>query len=253
MPNYEYKFEIRPQKFVYIPTEQGKDQGLAIISRIYDLWEPNPIFFHLGNRGGHVAAMRIHLQHRYFAKIDLSNYFNSITRTKIIRSLKKIGIPYEESYNIAYNSVVEENNRKILPYGFVQSMVLATLSFEKSGFCSEVIRINNTDVSVTIYVDDIIISSNDQQRVGEIYDYLCSIINQSNFSISLDKSQNCSVKITSFNCSISQGNMRILEDRMESFRQSYSNGNSFTREAILRYIDVINTDQRNNFLSLFDN
>ena len=247
--NYESKFEIEPRKFVFVPTEDCLREGAEIVRKILYSWQPHEIFFHLGKRGGHVAAMRIHLENTYFAKIDLTQFFAKVTRTKIVRSLKRIGVCPKDAFDIAYASVVVHDGKKFLPYGFTQSMALVTVCVQFSALGSELISINDHgQVRVSMYVDDIIISSKCRQLLQSAYCNLLYAANQSNFEVNSTKCIAPSTEIQSFNCHISQGSIVIGDKRMDKFVIDFNSGNEGAQEAIMRYIKVVNENQLNQLL-----
>ena len=250
--NYEYHFEIKPGKFIFIPTDDCLKAGAEIVERLTKRWSPHQIFYHIGKRGGHVAAMRIHLHHNYFAKIDLSQFFTSVTRTKVVRSLQQVGFDNKAAFDMAYASVVEQDGRKFLPYGFLQSMALATVCIECSSLGSSLIRINDGgQVLVSMYVDDIILSSNDADLLTSAFDKVLVSVEQSNFNVNTGKSITPSTQIEVFNCHLSKGNMIFTEDRMAKFTEDFGTGGNFTKAAIARYMKVVNKGQLNEMLETF--
>lgn len=240
--NYEFRFEIKPGKFVYVPTAECKAYGYALNKRLLSKWTPDPFFYHLSKAGGHVAAMRPHLHFSYHASVDLTKFFTSVSRTRVHRALRKIGMANREALNIATESCVEVDGRKFLPYGFPQSMLLATLVFATSALGSEVRRLRAEGIIISVYVDDILISANDLGILQNAFDRVNESVRVSGFEASPEKSEGPSEEITSFNCSISD-TIVILEHRMERFRQQLEVANEYSRDAILRYVGVVNPGQ----------
>jgi len=68
------------------------------------------------------------------------------------------------------------------------------------------------------------------------------MIETSGFEASHEKSEEPGNEICSFNCSISD-RMIIIAERMDRFRLQLSEASDFSREAILRYVSVVNVDQ----------
>jgi Reverse transcriptase (RNA-dependent DNA polymerase) len=240
--NYEFRFEIKPGKFVYVPTEACKEYGYGLNKKILARWIPEPYFYHLRKAGGHVAAMRPHLEKSFHASIDLTKFFTSVSRTRVHRALCKIGFANRQALDIATQSCVEADGRKFLPYGFPQSMMLATLVFEKSALGSVVRMLRMDGIIITIYVDDILVSSNNLVDLQSAYEQVLSGIELSGFEASLAKSEEPGVAINSFNCKI-EDRITILDDRMQKFRQQLLVAGPRARDAILRYVGVINSDQ----------
>ena len=248
--NYEYHFEVKPGKFVFVPTEACLKVGAEIVNQVTKAWRPHNIFYHFGKRGGHVSALRTHLDHGLFAKVDLTQFFTSVTRTKVVRSLQKIGFNNKTAFNMAYESVVEFGGKKFLPYGFVQSMVLATICIEFSSLGSALIRTNGGgNVRVSMYVDDIILSSDDEGALVKTYDEVLNSVRQSNFRVNTNKSIPPATEIEVFNCRLSKGITNFTEDRMSKFFEDFGTGDEFTKAAIVRYMKVVNKDQLDEILA----
>lgn len=249
--NYEYHFEIKPGKLVFVPTDDCMKRGLKIVQSVRKVWTPNQVYYHFGKRGGHVAAMRLHMVHQYFAKIDLTQFFTSVTRTKVVRGLRGIGFSNKNAFEIAFQSVVEHSGKKYLPYGFVQSMALATVCVEQSALGSKLLELNGANILASMYVDDIIISSNDHSALQTAYDQIQTAIELSNFSANPDKCMEPSEEIQIFNCTVSKGTMTFTDERMDKFSDDYASGSSFRQEAIARYMHVVNKAQLDEMLISF--
>jgi hypothetical protein len=120
-------------------------------------WRPPHYFYHL-RPGGHVAALRGHLHNRCFATLDISHFFDSITRAKNHRALRNIGIRHDRAWEIAQESTVEKTLRQrdfSLPYGFIQSPVLASLTLDRSAFgrvMKTVARSNHTRLNCSTLI-----------------------------------------------------------------------------------------------------
>jgi len=200
--NYEYRFELKPGRFVYLPTSDCRTYGERMIKQILARWQPEAFFYHILKAGGHVAAMRPHLKLPFHASIDLSDFFTSVSRTRVHRALVRIGFRNRQAFDIATESCVEANGRKFLPYGFPQSMLLATLVFEKSALGAEVRSLREQGLMVTVYVDDILISSGNLEFLKLAYEQLLAALATSGFQASSMKSEKPGDSINSFNCSI---------------------------------------------------
>jgi hypothetical protein len=240
--NYEFRFEIKSGKFVYVPTDGCRAYGVKLIADLLKRWTPEPYFYHLTKAGGHVAAMRPHLQRSFVASIDLTNFFTTVSRTRVHRSLVKIGVRNRLALDIASESCVETDGRKFLPYGFPQSMLLATLVFEKSALGTAISELRAEGVVVTVYVDDILISSDDLLVLQDAYHRVLQAIDLAGFQASLPKSEAPGIAINSFNCEISD-KIEVVESRMDRFREQLLTASPRAREAILRYVGVLNADQ----------
>lgn len=244
--------EIGNGKRVYIPTELCRKRGSKLIKQVYRRWSVNPLFFHM-KKGGHVSALKSHIGKEYFLKLDIENFFPSIHRNRITRRLKTIGYSFLDAEDFARDSTVksQESNKFVLPFGFVQSSMLASLDlhFSKLG---GVLSTAPNSVNVSVYVDDIIISGNDKCEL-EAYGINCQkALIQSEYIINQVKSvltpqQN----ITAFNIELSQDGLRLSDSRLKEFEQIIRKRNDVIySEAIYGYLKTINLPQS---IQLYEN
>ena len=133
--------------------------------------------------------------------------------------------------------------RKFIPYGFVQSMAMATLSVEKSLLGRKIKEFRDTGATITMYVDDIIISSNKYMQAEHIYNELMASALECGLQISDQKTSRPKESVGAFNCDVSHSLIAINEERMQKFREQLSQANEKQRMAILRYASVINPAQ----------
>lgn len=246
--NYIHKFEVKPGRLVFAPGSACIARGQKIVGRVSQLWNPSPIFYHLGRRGGHVAAMRPHVNQAFKASVDISNFFGCVTRPKLKRALRKIALSEHVAFEIAYDSCVNENGQRHLPYGFVQSMLLATLVMDQSrlGHFLEATRYQG--LRVTVYVDDIILSHNDLEILTQFYEQLLVEVEASGFEVALAKCSPPSVAVPAFNCEVSDI-LRISGARMQRFAEQLIVATDQGRESIARYVAAINAEQANELVT----
>src|SRR2546423_1735618 len=120
---YIHSFPLSKGTRVFVPSEASRQAGALVHAEVRRQWRSPPYFYHF-RAGSHVAALRTHLQNRWFATLDISRFFDSVTRSKIHRALRSIRIGHARAWEIAQESTVEKNRRQrdfSLPYGFVQS------------------------------------------------------------------------------------------------------------------------------------
>ncbi|MCV2881269.1 reverse transcriptase domain-containing protein [Actibacterium sp. XHP0104] len=249
--SYEYRFELKPGKHVFIPTREGMKRGQSIVSTLTKNWMPREFFYHFQKRGGHVAALRPHVDQQFKSSVDLTNFFPSVTRTKVHRSLKSIGYANRYALDVASESCVEFEGRKFLPYGFIQSMALATLVVEKSLLGQKISEIRASGGIVTMYVDDILVSGEDFNTVKKQYDEIVLAATESGFAVSEGKLSPPDTSVRAFNCELSNGEIRVLDARMGKFADDGLNSGDATKDAILRYVGVLNEEQRKFLNSIF--
>lgn len=246
--NYEFRFELKPSKFIYVPTKEATVAGKKIVNDLLQKWTPADYFYHFGKRGGHVAAMQLHSYQSFKASIDLKGFFNSVTRSKVQRALKSIGYSNRTAFEIASMSCVQAKNRKFLPYGFVQSMALATLAVEKSQLGTVLKTLRNNGVKVSVYVDDIVFSANEKALVDNAFHALVTAVEASNLTCSPEKSASAAESVNAFNCIIFNKVIEINDPRMSLFKSQLASTSAAGRDAILRYVGGINEDQMNELM-----
>ncbi|MEY0965521.1 reverse transcriptase domain-containing protein [Providencia alcalifaciens] len=247
-----YKFELKENHWIYVPTKVERQKGISLLDDLYSKWLPPLYYYHLRN-GGHVAALKVHLENKYFAHIDLKGFFNSTGRSRITRVLKEF-YPFEKAREIAKFSTVKNlvnfTPSHVLPFGFVQSPILATLCLHKS-FLGNRIRtyFNRKDIKISVYMDDIIISSLEKNVLSEIYSDLIESIKISHYLINEIKSQPPSEQIIVFNIYLSQNKLRITEERILEFLINYTRAKSSkVKEGIKSYVQTINILQSKIFV-----
>ncbi|WP_195848720.1 reverse transcriptase domain-containing protein [Providencia alcalifaciens] len=197
--------------------------------------------------------MKVHLNSQYFAHIDLKSFFNSTSRSRVTRVLKEF-YPYEQSREIAkfstVKNLVESSPLHVIPFGFVQSPMLATLCLHKS-FLGNKIRelFNKKDIKISIYMDDIIISSLEKNVLYEVYSELIESIKISHYLINEIKSQPPSEQIIVFNIYLSPNKLRITEERILEFLINYTRTKSSkVKEGIKSYVQTVNILQSKIFV-----
>jgi hypothetical protein len=127
------RFELKPGKWIFVPTPEMIAVGKEIKSAIEKRWSPPSYFYHL-RRGGHVAALRAHLGNAAFLRLDIQDFFGSIGRSRVARCLKS-RFGYETAREWAHVSTVRDPSGaagSIIPFGFVQSPIVASLCLAES-------------------------------------------------------------------------------------------------------------------------
>jgi hypothetical protein len=210
-------------------------------------WHPPKNYYHLRS-GGHVDAARYHLGGKFFVRLDIKRFFNSINRSRITRVLKPY-FGYEKSRLIAMESTVsiplDLGQAFALPFGFVQSTILSSICLHKSSLGKVIDHLNRTEgVRVSVYVDDIVISA---QRVEEAFMALTMIQEgaaKSGFQLNKEKREGPADKITVFNIDLTSGSMEITDDRFAELLLAYREASSDKqRTGIWGYVNSINSAQ----------
>lgn len=248
MEMWKHKFQIKKDKWVYVPSNEMLRCGIGIHQLITSRWRVPLYYYHHMRDGGHVAAARIHVKNQYFALIDIRNFFKSTSQSRVTRELKTL-IPYVDARKIAKISTVRvpgSNEKKYaLPYGFPQSPILATLCLCNSYAGRILDSISKSGlVKVSVYMDDIILSSNGLDVLEEKYVALGEALKKSRYAINEDKTQAPSKCITVFNLELSHNSLRVTPRRLVEFLQAYAQSkNEHERKGIATYVHSVNAGQ----------
>lgn len=242
---YDHHFALKPGTRVYIPTEMGRKRGTEIKGAIEGLWKPPANYFHL-LEGGHVAAVKSHRNATWLASLDLQRFFDQITRTKIHRALKVIGLQHKDAWEMACDSTVDKKPPKRqfnLPFGFVQSPIVASVVLAQSALGGAIRSLLADGLTVTVYVDDITISGPSEDRVRAAVEQLETGAELAGFAFNLDKTQPPNGAVTSFNIAFGSGVLEVTEERMVEFEAAIRNGNEYQVGGILGYVGSVNHGQ----------
>ena len=213
---------------------------------MYRKWKCPDYFFHLRG-GGHVIAAKIHLESKYFCSIDITSFFNSSSRSRVTRSLKKI-IPYEHSRRIAKESTVKNHisgeHSHYIPFGYVQSPLLASICLNDSYLGAELRQCyKEPKVIVSVYMDDIIISSKEKNIANHWFEKILFAAEKSNFKINNSKLQPPKNEVIIFNFHLSNMSITVTKKRIIEFMMQYQKGNNACKVSIFQYIEKLNTQQ----------
>ncbi|WP_206483418.1 reverse transcriptase domain-containing protein [Thalassotalea sp. G2M2-11] len=246
-PSWIHKFEVKPDSWVYVPSLATKILGEKISKQVKSVWRAPEYFYHL-NQGGHVQGLKSHINDKFFSSIDISDFFGSISRSRITRALKK-RLSYELAREIAMVSTVKhykpEQHSHSLPFGYVQSPILASICLDDSalGECIKACSINEA-LNISVYMDDIVLSSNSKQELLEQMELLKDAARRSHFSLNVEKESPPADSVVAFNIELSHSFLKITDSRMVKFTQAYINAESeFEREGIVGYVGTVNFKQ----------
>ncbi|MEH6530764.1 MAG: reverse transcriptase domain-containing protein [Photobacterium frigidiphilum] len=241
------KYEVKPGRWVYIPTEESKLLGKKIIKHVNKHWQAPPYFFHL-KKGGHVQALKSHLESHYFASLDIADFFGSMSRTRVTRSLKEY-LGYEDARAIAKASTIphrrKDEHSHALPYGFSQSPLLASLCLDKStlGKCIKECY-ESPEAIITVYMDDIVVSSSNKTHIQKWLNKVKFAAKKSNLKLNEAKELPISAKVEVFNIELSTEALAITDKRFSLFYDVYKNSTSEPqRHGIGGYVWTVNPQQ----------
>lgn len=242
-PKWSSRFELKPGRWVFVPTLEAIALGKQIKKRLESAWTPPSYYFHL-RKGGHVAALKSHMDHSSFLHVDIQDFFGNINRTRVTRCLKLI-VGYKLARDWATASTVAHpavNTCTIVPYGFVQSQIIAALCLSESalGTCLDKIRRNDA-VAVSVYVDDIIVSTSDPQLCITLFDLLKVAASRARFTLT---EQAPSSQITAFNIELSRNLLLVGRARLQEFSAALAKATTDAqRKGILKYVASVNASQ----------
>src|SRR4051794_15004959 len=158
--NYDLRFRTRG-RIIFVPTEQSGRKGRRIIKFFRHLEFPH--YFYHYKPGGHVAAMHAHIENTLFFKIDIQNFYYSIARMRVTRALRSYAYPGANTLAMwsTVRNPIPGGHAHVLPIGFVQSPLLASLVLMKSQVTAAIERAIAKGVRISVYMDDFIGSHND--------------------------------------------------------------------------------------------
>lgn len=241
--NYVQRFQLKNGKFVYVQEDSYQERARTHLKWWGKKWTPPNHYFHYRD-GGHVAALKEHLGSCFFARADLEKFFWHVTRNKITRALKRIGIPYADARQYAQEATVADGGRYFLPFGFVQSPYLATLCLEKSkmGECFRDLR--GSGLKLSVYVDDVILSGDDHGEVERGLDLLSNVGKAVGFPLNMAKVQRAGAEVLAFNIHAGTGRLEVADQRMKEFAEAiFEEGDGPAARAIIAYVATVNPVQ----------
>lgn len=222
--NYTHSFMLNG-KPVFAPNELGRRIGEDIKKKVEEAYIFDPFFYHL-MPGGHVEALHAHRDKEFFCKTDIENFFYSISRNRVVRTLRGIGIDRAKHYG-KWSCIKSpyKHPSYALPYGFVQSPILASLALSTSAV-GHFLRQISANVSVAVYVDDISLSSNDPDELQRCYNTLLCVMEGAALPPKKEKCIPPTRQVDIFNCRLEKEKTEVLADRIADFysvdRSEYS-------------------------------
>lgn len=246
-PKWIHRISIKNGKWIFVPSEYSRVYGKFVAKRIKLEWHAPRYFYHLRG-GGHLSAIDAHLKNKYFSRLDIENFFGSITASRITRVLKPY-LGYEMSREIAKQSTVRvpgsTKKELMLPFGFVQSTILASICLEKSSlgiFLNKVQK--DKTISLSVYMDDILISSNNKQKLVEVTGEIKKSIYRSSWLSNIKKEVIASESITAFNIDFSQNKKYVNQVRLKQLEFDFYQAESVAKKnGISSYVKKVNYEQ----------
>lgn len=152
------------------PADWLKETQQDILRNILSQYGANDCCFG-GVKGRNIAdATMIHVRSPVKLKMDISDFFPSVTYDMVINSLiKHDNMPLDEAEKIAFLCT---NNKGALPQGACTSPYLANLAADK--MCAALDHISDRmGLKFTIYVDDLIFSGDEPEKIIPIVMDVC--------------------------------------------------------------------------------
>ncbi|MCW5211635.1 hypothetical protein VU04_01860 [Desulfobulbus sp. TB] len=246
-PRWISKFEIKPGSWVFVPSKDSISSGKKIKSTMEDNWIPPINYYHL-RKGGHVAALKIHSVNSIFIHLDIKNFFGSINKSRVTRCLKDF-FDYSEARRIAIESTVKHPQahptKFILPFGFVQSPIIASLCLYQSTLGQYLNKLPfKKNVLVSVYMDDIVISLNNKEMALDILNETKKKAATSRFQLNASKEQGPTERITVFNINLSYNHIEIKSSRLSKLLSDYAaSDNPNQKKGYINYINSVNPKQ----------
>lgn len=214
--NYQFKYRSRG-KIIFVPTERCERKGRKIISFLYRRVDFPDYFYHY-KTGGHIAALHAHLANTLFFKIDIQNFYYSIARMRVTRALRSWRYPGAGTL-AKWSCVVNPfpGPRHVLPIGFVQSPLLASLVLMKSPVSQAIERAIANGVCVSVYLDDFVGSHIDKGVLEVAYNDIRETCAAAGLIPNPGKLTAPSEAITAFNCDLKHGSAEVTDARVEKF------------------------------------
>ena len=234
--NYQYSYQNERHKHVFVPSRKGYEVGYEIKEMIEKEHVFDDFFSHF-RPGGHVSALHVHRKNAYFARIDLKNFFYSIARNRVARTLHECSFPKARLYakwSCVKNPYSEPSYA--LPYGFVQSPILSTVVLQHSALGLYLKSIASA-VTESVYIDDISVSSNDLPILESVFAEMIEKAREADFQINTTKFAKPSSSIELFNCDLKTDHTEVSAGRRAKF---YAEKRTPASEAAFeRYCEII--------------
>lgn len=232
------RFQLKPGRWIYEPTTESVEIGREIKAAIEAKWRPPGYYYHFRS-GGHLAAVKTHFGNTTFWHGDIENFFGSINRSRLTRCLKPL-VGYKKAREWAIQSTVPNPDKSahVLPYGFIQSQLLASLCLRHSALGKCLHELRNA-CSISVYVDDIIASSN-----GNLASESALIVKaaaRSEFTLGPAKLQGPAAEIAAFNIAIKAHSIALTDRRWTEFKVALADPacSEERRQALITYINLV--------------
>ena len=232
--NYEFKYRSRG-KWIYKPKKGCDRRGQQVIDFV-EHYVIFPDYFYHFRSGGHVGALHEHLKNKFFFKIDIQNFFYSIARNRVHRALANCGMRGAPTF-AAWSTVrspYPHGPKYVLPIGFRQSPHIASLVLMHSPVVKAIEDERAKGVLISVYLDDIIGSSEDKEVLRATYDAIKVACVTANLTPNPAKLVEPNPKVVAFNCNLTKGAAEVTDERIAKFYAKFPSIRS--RESFEAYV-----------------
>jgi len=239
--NYQLRYKTKG-RFIFVPTEDCRLYGERLLVEC-QAKVPLPAYhFHYAS-GGHVAALHRHIENKFFFRIDIRNFFYAIRRNRVADALRHFSIPNPRE-KAKWSCVADPYSGAgyVLPIGFVQSPMLASMVVLRSPLGSAIEKSNARGAFVSMYFDDFIGSAPDLKLLEETYADLLKACICAALPVNPTKLIAPVSTATAFNCEVREGFAAVTAKRIDKFyEQAHGPAAVASFIAYLRRVERKNT------------
>ena len=150
--------------------------------------------------------------------------------------------------DIANTSTVTNigSSEKVLPFGFVQSPLIGSIVLDQSYLGHELSKLSKLhNLKLSVFVDDIIISSDNKKLIQSASERILKAIEKSNLHLNQEKLAICNGSIKVFNIIAKYNCLYLTEHRLTVFAEKLINNSSdhFVVEGIVNYMKRVSPQQ----------
>ncbi len=192
-----------------------------------------------------VQVANQHRKHQYIMKMDIKDFYPSISRDKVFYLFKNLGYNFCCA-NMLANICIQDNE---LPQGAATSAYLANIICSRldariAGYC------NKRDVTYTRYADDLVFSCDNRKVLHRIFGMVNKIVQDEGFELNQTKTRFLTPKnhkvvlgIT-INDGCCKADRRLKRKVRAMIHSSMVNGDYSERKIIIGYIAYISSIEK---------
>jgi hypothetical protein len=133
----------------------------------------------------------------------------------------------------------------VIPFGYIQSPLLASIVLDKSALGQEIRNLSKSGIKASVYMDDIILShESSHEKLAEAIARVESASSKAGFVLSTEKRRGPASAISVFNILVSSDQLELERGRYEEFSRdvlAYRSGPIV--DGILSYVESVNETQ----------